>query len=108
MRGGVQLRDLVSGQGAYRFTVENSVYVQHDLIGLGVGKALLTELIARCRSGPWRQMVAVIGNRDNHGSIALHRHCGFRMVGVLEHVGYKQRQWVDTVLMQRALLPSDS
>jgi len=95
-------------RAAYRFTVENSVYVQHDLIGLGVGKALLSELIARCQGGPWRQMVAVIGNRDNHGSIALHRRCGFRMVGVLEQVGYKQRQWVDTVLMQRALLPSDS
>jgi phosphinothricin acetyltransferase len=88
---------------AYRFTVENSVYVRDGLAGRGVGKALLVELIARCEAGPWQQMLAVIGNRENRASIALHRSCGFRMVGVLEAVGRKGGLWVDTVLMQRAL-----
>ena len=88
---------------AYRYTIENSVYVQDGLAGRGIGKALLVELIARCQSGPWRQMLAVIGNRENHESISLHRSCGFRFVGVLQAVGYKHEQWVDTVLMQRSL-----
>lgn len=92
-------------RAAYRYTVENSVYVQDGLAGRGIGKALLLELIARCGAGPWRQMLAVIGNRENHGSISLHRSCGFRFVGVLQSVGYKHEQWVDTVLMQRSLVP---
>jgi phosphinothricin acetyltransferase len=90
---------------AYRFTVENSVYVREGLAGRGVGKALLDALIARCEAGPWRQMLAVIGNRENAASIALHRSCGFRMIGILEAVGHKHGSWVDTVLMQRALAP---
>lgn len=90
---------------AYRFTVENSVYVRNGLAGRGVGKALLIELIARCKAGPWRQMLAVIGDRDNWASIGLHRSCGFRTIGILEAVGHKQGRWVDSVLMQRALAP---
>jgi phosphinothricin acetyltransferase len=90
---------------AYRFTVENSVYVRDGLAGRGVGKALLVELIARCAAGPWRQMLAIIGDRDNRASIALHRSCGFRTIGVLEAVGHKHSRWVDSVLMQRALSP---
>jgi phosphinothricin acetyltransferase len=92
-------------RAAYRFTVENSVYVREGLGGRGVGKALLDALIARCEAGPWRQMLAVIGNRDNEASIALHRRCGFRMIGILDSVGHKHGRWVDTVLMQRALAP---
>jgi phosphinothricin acetyltransferase len=88
---------------AYRFTVENSVYVRDGLAGRGVGKALLGELIARCTAGPWRQMVAVIGDRENRASIGLHRSCGFRLVGTFEAVGFKHGRWVDSVLMQRAL-----
>ncbi len=88
---------------AYRHTVENSVYVDKDLAGGGIGRALLCELIARCERGPWRQMIAVIGDSANTGSIALHRSCGFRLVGTLEAVGFKHGRWVDTVLMQRAL-----
>jgi phosphinothricin acetyltransferase len=91
---------------AYRFTVENSVYVREGLAGRGVGKALLDALIARCEAGPWRQMLAVIGNRGNEASIALHRRCGFRMIGVLESVGHKHGHCVDTVLMLRALAPT--
>jgi L-amino acid N-acyltransferase YncA len=90
---------------AYRFTVENSVYVRAGLDGQGIGSALLAALIARCEAGPihWRQMIAVIGNSGNTASIALHRRFGFRDVGVLRAVGFKHGQWVDTVLMQREL-----
>lgn len=99
---------------AYRFTVENSVYVRDDLAGQGIGSALLAALIARCEAGPWRQMIAVIGNSGNAASIALHRRFGFRDIGVLRSVGFKHGQWVDTVLMQRSLgigdvsLPDDT
>jgi len=88
---------------AYRYTVENSVYVADGMQGLGVGRALLAALIARCEAGPWRQMVAVIGDSGNAASIALHERLGFRMVGRLEAVGFKLGRWVDTVTMQRPL-----
>lgn len=88
---------------AYQYTIENSVYVEDGMDGKGVGSALLRALIARCEQGPWRQMVAVIGDRANTSSIILHQNCGFRHVGILTGVGFKLGQWVDTVLMQRAL-----
>lgn len=88
---------------AYRYTVEDSVYVAPDMGGRGIGRLLLEELIARCEAGPWRQMLAVIGNSGNAGSIALHRRLGFSEVGVLTSVGFKLGRWVDTVLMQRPL-----
>ena len=88
---------------AYRYTVEDSVYVGAELAGQGIGSALLAALIARCEAGPLRQMIAVIGNSGNAGSIALHRRFGFTDVGVLRSVGFKHGQWVDTVLMQRSL-----
>jgi phosphinothricin acetyltransferase len=90
-------------RSAYRFTIEDSVYIAHDLNRRGIGRALLSTLIAQCENGKWRQMVAIIGNINNTGSIALHEHLGFRRVGVLQAVGYKFGGWVDTVLMQRAL-----
>lgn len=90
---------------AYRFTLEDSVYVARAMHRRGVGRALLDALIARCEGGPWRQMVAVIGHGDNAASIALHKGLGFRMVGTFEAVGYKLGDWVDTVLMQRPLGP---
>jgi phosphinothricin acetyltransferase len=93
---------------AYRFTVENSVYIEDGLEKRGIGTALLTELISRCEAGPWRQMVAVIGDSANAASIALHRRHGFRHVGTLEAVGYKLGRWVDTVFMQRALGPGSA
>ncbi len=92
---------------AYRWTVENSVYVARSAQGQGVGRALLAELIARCEAGPWRQMIAVIGDSANAGSIALHRSLGFRDAGVLRSVGYKLGRWVDTALMQRPLGSGD-
>jgi L-amino acid N-acyltransferase YncA len=88
---------------AYRHTIEDSVYVAAGMQRRGVGRALLAGLIARCEQGPWRQMIAVIGNRGNDGSIGLHAAQGFRPVGTLEAVGFKLGQWVDTVLMQRPL-----
>lgn len=88
---------------AYRFTVEDSIYVQDGRGGQGVGSALLAELIARCEAGPWRQMIAVIGNSGNAGSIALHRRYGFAPAGLLHDVGFKFGRWVDSVLMQRPL-----
>jgi phosphinothricin acetyltransferase len=92
---------------AYRFTVEDSVYVAQGLDGRGIGGALLQALIERCERGPWRQMLAVIGNSGNAGSIALHRRLGFEAVGTLRSVGFKHGRWVDTVLMQRALGAGD-
>lgn len=92
---------------AYRHTIEDSVYVADGLGGQGVGTALLQELVVRCEGGPWRQMLAVIGNSGNSGSIALHRRMGFRPVGTLGSVGFKLGRWVDTVLMQRPLGEGD-
>ena len=94
-------------RAAYRFSIEDSVYLADGLGGQGVGTALLGELIARCEQGPWRQMLAVIGNSGNAGSIALHRRMGFRIIGTFESAGFKLGRWVDTVLMQRALGEGD-
>ncbi len=88
---------------AYRHTIEDSVYVAHDALGRGVGGALLAELIRRCEAGPWRQMIAVIGDSANAGSVAVHRKLGFEMTGTFRAVGFKFGRWVDSVLMQRAL-----
>ncbi len=88
---------------AYRHTVENSVYVASGLEGQGIGRALLGALLAACERGPWRQMIAVIGNSGNLGSIALHRSLGFEEIGVLRSVGFKFGRWLDTVLMQRSI-----
>jgi L-amino acid N-acyltransferase YncA len=90
---------------AYRYTVEDSVYIADNQRGKGMGTALLSGLIARCEEGSWRQMIAVIGDSGNAGSIALHRRLGFEPVGVLKSVGFKLGRWVDTVIMQRALGP---
>lgn len=92
---------------AYRYALEDSVYIAHGRDGRGIGTALLGELIVRCERGPWRQMTAVIGNSGNAGSIALHRRMGFRHIGTFEAVGFKLGQWVDTVMMQRALSEGD-
>jgi L-amino acid N-acyltransferase YncA len=93
---------------AYRFTVEDSVYVEAAEIGRGLGRALLEQVIARCSELGYRQMVAVIGGSDNAASISLHAALGFRHAGVLPAVGRKFDRWIDTVLMQRALGPGAS
>jgi L-amino acid N-acyltransferase YncA len=88
---------------AYRFSIENSVYVARDRARAGIGRALLSALIARCERGEWRQMIAVIGDSANAASIGLHAGLGFRRVGTLHDVGFKFGRWVDSVLMQRPL-----
>ena len=91
-------------RSAYRHTVEDSVYVAQGMAGRGIGAALLSALITRCEAGPWRQMMATIGQGDgNRGSIALHTRMGFTRIGALRSVGFKHGQWLDTVLMQRPL-----
>ena len=88
---------------AYQNTLENSVYVDNSARKLGMGSQLLNHLIKACEQGPWRQMIAVIGDSKNSGSIALHKRLGFEQVGTIKAVGYKLEQWVDTVIMQRSL-----
>lgn len=95
-------------RSAYRYTVEDSVYLADGLAGRGAGRALLTALIARCESGPWRQMIAVIGDSGNEASIRLHSKLGFTRVGMLRSVGFKLGRWVDSVLMQRELGPGSA
>ena len=90
---------------AYRYSLENSIYVAREARNCGVGKKLLTDLIAVCTQGDWRTMIAVIGDINNTGSIALHRSLGFRHVGTIESIGYKLNQWVDSVIMQKVLKP---
>jgi L-amino acid N-acyltransferase YncA len=92
---------------AYRFALEDSIYIAPGAQGRGVGRALLAELLARCQAAGARQMLAVIGDSASHGSIGLHRALGFRHCGVLPAVGWKFGHWLDVVLMQRALGPGD-
>lgn len=88
---------------AYRFAVENSIYVAPEAAGGGVGRALLPALIERCTRAGFRLMVAVIGDSANAASIRLHARCGFAHAGLLPAVGWKHGRWVDSVLMTRAL-----
>jgi len=88
---------------AYQHTIENSVYVSPDARGKGVGRVLLTELIDLCTQGPWRTVIAIIGDTNNIGSIALHSSLGFRHVGTIEAAGFKLGRWVDSVIMQKML-----
>jgi phosphinothricin acetyltransferase len=88
---------------AYRFTVEDSIYVDPKAQGRGIGRALLDRLIADSTSRGFRLMIAVIGDSAQTPSIELHRAAGFKMVGTFENVGFKFDRWLDSVLMQRAL-----
>lgn len=90
---------------AYRFAVENSIYVAPDAGRGGIGSALLQALVARCEAAGFRLMVAVIGDSGNAASIGLHAACGFAHAGLLPAVGWKHGRWVDSVLMTRALGP---
>jgi phosphinothricin acetyltransferase len=90
-------------RSAYRFTVEDSIYIDPQQAGRGLGRLLLTQLIADCQAGQVKQVVAVIGDSANHASIRLHAALGFREVGVLRSVGFKFGRWLDSVLMQREL-----
>jgi phosphinothricin acetyltransferase len=92
----------------YRFTLEDSIYIDAAEVGRGIGRRLLQPLIAQCTELGYRQMVAVIGGRETVASIRLHEALGFTHMGVLEAVGFKFGRWVDTVLMQRALGPGET
>ena len=93
---------------AYRYTLEDTVYVGPAHQGRGLGSALLAELVARCEGVGYRRMVAVIGDSANHASIRLHERLGFRTCGVIPSVGFKFGRWVDSVLMERPLGPGDT
>ena len=94
-------------RSAYRFTVEDSVYVAAEATGRGVGYRLLAEVIARAEAAGMRQMIAVIGDSGNIGSIRLHERLGFTRAGLFVAVGWKRERWLDSVLMQRALGTGD-
>jgi len=95
-------------RSAYRFTVEDSVYLATDSIGRGVGGAILISLIQRSEVLGMRQMIAVIGDSANKASIRVHERHGFQTVGVLRNVGLKFGRWLDTVIMQRTLGSGDT
>jgi phosphinothricin acetyltransferase len=94
-------------RSAYRFSLEDSVYVKQGHLGKGIGKALLSALIPPCEALGYRQLVAVIGDSANAASIAVHASVGFVRVGTLRSVGFKFGRWVDTVFMQRPLAAGD-
>src|SRR5689334_24105555 len=94
-----QFRD----RSAYRYCVEDSVYVREDVRGQGVGKALVAQLIEDATAAGMRQMIAVIGDSENVGSIGVHASLGFHMVGTMKAVGLTFVRWVDVVIMQRSL-----
>lgn len=90
-------------RSAYRYTIEDSIYVAPFVVRQGIGVALMARLIERCTELDFRQMIAVIGNSANLSSIALHRRMGFRQEGVLRGVGLKFGRWMDVVIMHRPL-----
>jgi L-amino acid N-acyltransferase YncA len=91
-------------RSAYRFTVEDSIYIHPDAIGQGVGRRLLSAVIDACHGLGYQQMIAVIGDSANAASIGLHAHFGFVEAGRLVAAGYKFGRWLDVVFMQRALI----
>ena len=93
---------------AYRFCLEDSIYLAPDAQGQGVGRLLLAELMSQCEARGARQMLAVIGDSANAGSIGLHRRLGFEHTGVLRSSGWKFGRWLDVVVMQRALGDGDT
>jgi len=93
---------------AYRFSVEDSIYVDQTTHRRGIGRVLLKHLIEESEKRGFRQMIAVIGDSANAASIELHRTMGFRMIGNFENVGFKFGRWLDSVMMQRALGPGAS
>lgn len=98
---------LYRSRSAYRHTLEDSVYVRQDMLGKGVGSALLAALLERCEALGYRQVIAVIGDSANAPSIQLHASHGFLRAGTLRSTGYKFGRWVDSVIMQRPLGQGD-
>ena len=102
---GYAYADVFRPRPAYRFTVEDSIYLDPQASRRGIGRMLLAELVARCAQRGARQMLAVIGDSASRGSIELHRGLGFEPCGLLRDVGWKVDRWRDVVLMQRELAP---
>ena len=94
-------------RSAYRYALEDSIYIKDGHLGKGIGTRLLGELLRICAGLGYRQVVAVIGDSANDGSIALHARLGFLRVGTLRSTGFKLGRWVDSVLMQRPLGAGD-
>lgn len=95
-------------RSAYRYTLEESIYVEASTPGRGFGSALLRALIERSEQGPWRQMIAIVGDGPNNtGSLRLHKKHGFEVAGQLRSVGYKKGDWRDTLILQRPLNDGD-
>ena len=88
---------------AYRFSAEDSIYLAPDAQGLGLGRLLLTELMAQAERAGVRKLIAVIGDSANDGSIGLHKACGFTHVGILSACGWKFDRWLDVVMMERSI-----
>jgi phosphinothricin acetyltransferase len=99
-----QIRD----RSAYRYTAEDSVYVREDVRGQGVGKALAARLLEEAEAAGFRQMIAVIGDSENVGSVGVHASLGFHQIGILRAVGLKFGRWLDTVYMQKSLGKGDT
>jgi phosphinothricin acetyltransferase len=95
-------------RSAYRFTLEDTVYVAADALGRGTGRLLLRAVLAQAEAAGHRQMLAMIGDSTNRASIALHAAAGFRHVGTFAAVGFKFGRWLDVVMMQRPLGPGDT
>jgi L-amino acid N-acyltransferase YncA len=93
---------------AYDWCIEDSIYVAPELHRRGIGRLLLTRLIAESERLGFRQMLAVIGDSASAGSIAVHAAAGFRLIGTFQSIGFKHGRWLDTVLMQRQLGSSDA
>ena len=100
---GYAYASLYRSRPAYRFTLEDSVYVHPQRTGLGLGRSLLERLVDECERRGCRQLIAVIGDSGNAPSIGLHVACGFEHTGTFRSIGFKHGRWVDTVLMQRTL-----
>jgi phosphinothricin acetyltransferase len=95
-------------RSAYDFTVEDSVYVREDVRGQGVGKALVADLLHRAEARGYRQMLALIGDSENIGSIGMHASLGFARAGILRATGIKFGRWLDVVIMQKMLGEGDT
>jgi phosphinothricin acetyltransferase len=93
---------------AYRFSAEDSIYLSPEAAGKGIGRTLLAELMTQAQRAGVRKLIAVIGDSDNAGSIAVHKAAGFQPVGVLKSCGWKFDKWLDVVMMDKALGEADS
>ena len=105
---GYAYANLYRARPAYRFALEDSLYVHPDCLGKGIGRVLLERLIVECEAIGCRQLIAVIGDSANAPSIGIHAALGFTMVGTFRSIGWKHERWVDTVLMQRPIGAGDT